>query len=387
MLKIASKKYKIIATFILSTSLTACGMFFDKDNTPTPTPLTSFTAETSPRLLWSAKVGAGAIGNDYLKMSPAASETAIYTASTKGLVTALNKATGHRNWRVDTRLPLTAGPSVNDGIVVICSQKGSLLAFTETDGREIWRAAVHGEVMATPAIGNGVVVVKTVDGHTHAFSSRAGEEIWSYQQVEPNLILRGASKPLIHDQAAIIGYANGNLAKFNVNDGQLLWQQTVATPEGAFAIQRMIDIDADPIVFDHRIYVATYQGRISSLDFTSGRTLWTHDISSYTGMVADESSVYVSDASGMVFKFNADDGFINWRQNKLKYRVISAPASQSHYVVIGDSEGYLHWLNKSDGRFAARASLGSAIYATPIVKNNVLYALTNSGYLAAYTLR
>jgi outer membrane protein assembly factor BamB len=149
----------------------------------------------------------------------------------------------------------------------------------------------------------------------------------------------------------------------------------------------MIDIDADPILFQHHLYVATYQGRISSLDWTSGRILWTHDISSYTGMAADDNAVYLSDTEGTLWKFHADDGVVNWHDYTLRYRVISGPALIGHYVVVGDAEGYLHWLNKQDGHVADRISLGSAIYAAPISENGVLYALTNKGSLAAYALR
>ena len=237
MFKNKFKNSKIIVALIISTSfLTACAGFLDKDNTPAPTPLTSFAPETTPKLLWSAKVGAGSA------MSPATSETAIYTASTSGTVTSLNLATGRRNWQSYISMPLSSGPGVGDGIVVVGCQKGNLVALNESDGREIWRASAHGEVIAAPAVGGGVVVVKSIDGYTRVFSVSNGQPIWSYQQMEPNLILRGASRPVIRNQSVIVGYANGNLAKFNLNDGQLLWQQTVAVPEGAFAIQRMIDI-------------------------------------------------------------------------------------------------------------------------------------------------
>ncbi|VVC76314.1 Outer membrane protein assembly factor BamB [Aquicella siphonis] len=381
------KTIRTIALFLVFTSsLSACAGFFEKDNTPEPTPLTSYAPEVTPRLLWSANVGAGAAGNDYLKLSPAVSETAVYTTSTSGTVTALSKTSGKRLWQVNTRLPVTTGAGAGDGLVVMGSRGGDIVALQESDGRQRWKASVPGEVIATPAVGSGIVVVKAVDGYTRALSASDGHELWSFQQVEPNMILRGSSAPLIRDRSLIVGFANGNLAKLNL-DGQLLWLQTVAIPEGAFAIQRMIDIDADPVVYQHRIYVATYQGKISSLDWTSGRTLWTHDISSYTGMAADDAAVYISDAKGTVWGFGADSGFVNWRQTKLEYRVISGPAAMGNYVVVGDAQGYLHWLGKQDGHFAGRVSLGSSIYAAPIVENNVLYALTNSGYLAAYTLR
>ena len=222
-------------------------------------------------------------------------------------------------------MPLSSGPGVGDGIVVAGCRNGDVVALLQADGRQLWKSSVPGEVIATPAVGNGYVIVKAVDGFTRALSVKDGHELWSFQQVEPTLILRGSSAPLIRGQNIIAGYANGNLAKIGLNDGQLFWLQTVAVPEGAFAIQRMIDIDADPIVFDHQIYVATYQGKISSLDWTSGRALWSHDISSYTGMAADETRVYISDTKGMVWSFNADSGLVNWRQTKLEYRIISGP--------------------------------------------------------------
>lgn len=367
--------------------LTACGTFFDKDNTPAPTPLTVYKPEVVPTVLWSAKVGKGATGKDYLKMSPVVSGSSIYTTSTNGTITSLNNMTGRKNWQVDFGAKLSSGPGAGEGVVVVGSRDGLIVALNESNGCQRWRASIPGEIIASPAVGNGLVIVKATDGSTRAYSIDNGSLVWSYHQQEPNLILRGSSAPIIHRQDVIIGYASGNLAKLGVNDGQLLWQEPVADAQGAFAIQRMIDIDADPIVFDYRIYVVTYQGRISALDFGSGRTVWTHDISSYTGMTADNSNVYLTDATGYVWAYNTENGNINWRQHMLKYRIISAPALLGNYVVMGDAEGYLHWLNKSDGHLAGRASLGSAIYANPVVENNVLYALSNSGYLAAYTLR
>lgn len=380
------KNKKIIAILISTCSLAACSTFFDKDNTPEPTPLTGYTQQASPRMLWSTKVGEGARGSDYLKMNPVINETALYTTSTTGAITSLNPGTGRKNWQTHVQLQLSSGPGVGDGLVVAGSKNGMIVALRESDGREAWRVSMPGEVIAPPAVGNGYVVVKAIDGYTRAYSSRDGSPLWSHQQIEPNLILRGSSAPLIQNHEVIAGYANGNIAKLGLSDGQLLWQQMAAYPQGAFAIQRMIDIDADPIVFDQHIYVATYQGRLSSLDWTTGRTLWSHDVSSYTGMTADHNTVYLSDAKGYVWGFDAENGSVNWRQDRLKYRVISGPANMGNFVVLGDAQGYLHWLNKSDGRIAARASVGSAIYAAPVVKNNVLYALTNNGYVAAYTL-
>ena len=85
--------------------------------------------------------------------------------------------------------------------------------------------------------------------------------------------------------------------------------------------------------------------------------------------------------------------------DQLKYSIPALPAyAQSgaqlgfsvaidgSYIVVGDAQGYLHWLDKRDGHFAAREYLGAAIFAKPLVDNRVLYVLANNGTLAAYQL-
>ena len=384
MLNIKTLKNSLIF-LIAPLFLIACSGFFDKDNTPAPTPLTNITPEIKPHRLWTTQTGSGT-GDEYLKMNPVVSASAIFTASSTGMVTAIDKINGHVIWQTNTHLPIAAGAAANNGILAVGSRQGDVWTLEQRDGKPLWKTSVPGEILAAPAIQADIVVVKTIDGFVYGLSAKDGHSVWSFKQTEPNLILRGASVPVIRDGDALVGFANGNLAKLDVQEGQLLWLQTIAIPEGAFAIQRMIDIDANPVLFEHRIYAATYQGKISSLDWASGRVLWTHDISSYTGMIADNSAVYISDAKSLVWAFNAENGFVNWRQNQLEARIVSGPATMGHYVVVGDAQGYLHWLDKTDGHFAARDFVGSAVYAAPIAENNRLYVLTSNGALIAYTI-
>jgi len=384
MRKITRKTTKFLILNLSALLITACSLF-DKDNTPEPKPLTQFTAEISPRLIWTARAGSG-VNDEYLRMGPSVGPRAIYTTSLSGTVTALNKANGHLFWQTETNVPVTTSPGIGDGLVVVGSRKGDVIALQESDGRIRWKTTINGEVMAKPAIKDGYIVIKAVDGYTRALSTRDGHELWVFQQVEPSMILRGASSPIISNRSAIVGYANGNLAKLGLNSGQLHWMQTVAIPEGIFPIQRMIDIDADPIVYGQHIYAATYQGKIAALGWESGSIRWSQDISSYTGMIADSNAVYVSDAKSHLWRFNAANGAVGWRQEKLEARVITGPATMGNYVVVGDAQGFLHWLSKQDGHFVGRQFAGSAIFAAPIVENDVLYAITNKGYVLAYQL-
>lgn len=375
---------RILLAFVIL-FLSGCSHFFDSDNTPEPSPLVPFTAEITPHQLWSVKTGYGS-ENEHLNLSPTLSGEFIYTSSVNGVITATNKINGNRCWRVNTNMPVTSGPGVGDGLVVVGSRQGEVIALQQQNGSMLWKKTIIGEILARPAIANHVVVIKTIDGTVRGLSSYDGHVLWSFKQTEPSLILRGSSAPLVQDNSVFVGFANGNLIKSTVRTGQVEWQRTIATPEGAFSIQRMIDIDADPLLFGHRVFAATYQGKIASLEWYSGRTLWSHDISSYTGMTPDESNIYITDAQGVIWAFGANSGLVMWQQSDLEARILSAPASMGNYVIVGDAEGYLHWLNKHDGHIAGRQFVGNAIIAAPIVENNVVYVFTNNGSLVAYTL-
>lgn len=376
---------KFIYLTLLSLCLTACSNFFEKDNTPPPTPLTQITAEVQPHQLWSTKIGNGA-GDDYLKLSPKLVGQTIYTASSNGIVTATDKTTGNRLWSVDTKTRITSGPGVGNGIVVVGSHKGDVVALRQAQGDMAWKTNIPGEILANPVIGNQIVTIKAIDGTLRALSVNDGHELWSLQQTEPSLILRGSSTPVLQGRSLFVGFANGSLAKMSQRSGQVEWSRPIAIPEGGFSIERMRDIDADPVIDGHHVYAATYQGQIASLSWHSGEPLWSQDISSYTGMAVDNDTVYVSDAKSDIWAFNASSGTVRWRQTDLAARNVSAPALMGHYIVVGDSEGYLHWISKTNGHLAGRDFVGNTIQAAPLVENNIVYVLTTNGSLVAYTL-
>jgi len=378
------KLLKSVSVLICTSLLASCG-FFDKDNVPSPAPLVVFKPEATPHYLWSVGTGDGT-GGEFLKMTPAMGPNSIFTTSNYGTVTSINQTTGRVNWQLRTRILTAAGPGVGDGIVAIAARKGGIVALHALDGSLAWKAHAQGEILSAPTIQNGVLIVKTTDGSVYAFSSQTGRHLWQYNQTEPNLVLHGSSQPIISDHSVFVGFANGNLAKLNLTTGDEAWQQPVATAEGAFAIQRMIDIDANPLVYGHRIFAATYQGNISAMRWDDGSTIWSQHLSSFTGMTTDGSNVYITDARSHLWSINVTTGKVNWRQTQLDARVITAPALTGRYLVVGDAEGYVHWMDKLDGHFVARIKAGAPIYATPLVVNNVTYIFTNKGYLQSYLL-
>jgi outer membrane protein assembly factor BamB len=117
--------------------------------------------------------------------------------------------------------------------------------------------------------------------------------------------------------------------------------------------------------------------------------LWNRDISSYNGMSADGSTLYVTQSNGAIYAIDYSSGKSFWRQGGLQWRQTSAPIPVGRYALLGDFEGYVHLLSRDDGDFAARIRTdNSSIMRQPVLLNpNAALFQTRSGGLFAISIK
>jgi outer membrane protein assembly factor BamB len=356
----------------------------DEEPAQVLTPLQDFEPSIAIQELWTDDVGEGADAL-FLKLAPAAAEGTVYVADREGTVSAISIDSGDPLWERDTDLPISGGPGLGEGLVLVGTSDGEVLALSQADGSLVWTATVSSEVLAAPRIEDGVAVVRTGDGKVFGIDATAGTRVWVYDKQVPVLTLRGTSAPVLSENLAIVGFDSGALVALEVKTGKPAWEVGVAQPTGRSDLERMVDIDAEPVLYDHYLYVATFQGRVAALDLQDGESVWDKTLSSYAGLGIDEDNLYVSDDRSHVFSLDRLAGSANWEQEELAGRSLTAPARAGDFVVVGDVEGYLHWLSREDGQLAARVRLDDErIMAAPLVIDDVVIVYSSGGTLGAY---
>jgi outer membrane protein assembly factor BamB len=93
------------------------------------------------------------------------------------------------------------------------------------------------------------------------------------------------------------------------------------------------------------------------VDRASGRIAWSRDISSYTGLNAEDARIFVSHANSAIYALDYSSGKTYWRQGDLRQRRVTAPLPMGNLIAVGDVEGYIHLLSREDGAFAGRLQL------------------------------
>ena len=321
-----------------------------------PTPLTELEPELRVEHRWVRQLGRGS-HQYHLKLQPTADAERVFAANHDGRVEAFAGQKGERLWRVDLDTALNAGP-VEGGELLLLGGMAEVIALHKADGSIAWRSPVGSEILARPAWHREVIVVHGGDGRIIGLDANSGEERWQHQESVPSLSLRGAGDPLIvGDEGVLVGTATGKLVALSLHEGALLWEVTIATPRGRTELERIADIDADMALADGVVYVSSYQGVLAAVALAGGQILWNRDIASSTGIIVDREHLYVTDTDGTVWALLRQSGATMWRQQAMQYRSLSAPIHQGSYLIVGDYDGYLHWLHKEDGRLAARTRI------------------------------
>ena len=349
-----------------------------------PVPLVEFTPSLSTEKKWSTKIGAG-VGRKRTQLRPVVADGAIYAADYKGLLVSVDAQTGRKRWEIKTELPFSGGPGLSGSTVYVGAENGSIHAYDAATGSSKWQAQVSSEILAAPKAEDGIVVVRCIDGRVFGLDEETGTRLWIYDHSVPLLTLRGNSEPLIRAGIIYIGYDGGEVVALRLDDGTLVWEQAIISTEGRTELERLADIDGQLVYVASDLLVSSYKTRLASLAADSGRLLWFKDIASATGVVIERVNLAISDREDNVWLLDRRNGATSWKQDQLSNRALTRPVFFGSFVVVGDFEGYLHWLKVSDGTFAARTKVGKdGFVSAPLVYGDTLYVLTNGGELSAF---
>ncbi|MFO7594047.1 MAG: outer membrane protein assembly factor BamB [Pseudomonadota bacterium] len=314
--------------------------------------------------LWVRQQGKGSAGKQ-LKLTVHVDGERVFSANHAGRVEAISREDGNELWRNELKAAINSGPG-DGGDLLLLGGNAEVIALQKKDGSISWRTPVSSEVLSIPQRKGNIVVVHSVDGNITALDATSGKRLWQHRESVPALSLRGSSDPYLLDTAVLIGTANGKVIALSLDDGRVLWETVVAEPRGRTEVERVVDVDAELAVGNGVVHAASYQESLVTLSLESGQLLWSRDIGSSSGMVIDGAYLYVSDVNGDLWALSRRDGETMWKQDALHRRGLSAPVQQGNYLIVGDFEGYLHWVDKEDGHLVGRSRVRNLLEYWPV---------------------
>lgn len=351
-------------------ALAACAGGPDK---PKPTDLGPNAALINVRLAWSSRIGPV----DF-PLFPRAQGNVITLAGSDGTVAALDGNSGRDLWRGTAGGPIGAGAGTDGRLAAVVTRANELVVLEA--GREVWRESLGALAFTAPLVVGARVFVATADRSVTAFDGKTGRRLWNYtRQGEQGLALRQAGVLLAVGDTLVAGMA-GRLIGLDPQSGSVRWEAPVANPRGANDIERLVDLVGGVSREGDVVCARAFQAAVGCVNAGRGTLVWTKPASGSQGVHGDAQFVFGTEGDGRVLAWRRSDGERAWSNDRLRYRGLTAPLVIGRSVVLGDAQGFVHFLSRQDGSLTGRAATdGSAIVAAPVQVGDTLVVVTRNG--------
>ena len=227
--------------------------------------------------------------------------------------------------------------------------------------------ATRGHFIAFPAIYDGLVYIATGEDPTHGdgpgnlwcidpLRRIDGSDVSSELAVDIN----GTVIPPKRKQA--VDLSLGERAIPNP-DSAVVWHYVGSNPkEFEKTFHRSL---STPVIKDDVLYTTDFSGLVHCVDAETGKAYWIYDLlaANWSSPLLVDGKVYIADEDGdiAIFRHTENPRFAMKSTQVADNRIQFVPLDSV-------------W----DGELINEIKIGSAIYTTPIVANNVLYIATRS---------
>lgn len=255
-------------------------------------------------------------------------------------------------WNYQPGSDIGSSPAIGaDGTIYIGSSNGCLYAIDPQGGLkwcfQTWGGIFH----SSPAIGtDGIIYIGSYNGRVYAIDQNGN---WKYF-IEPN-------GRLIDPNDMNEGW------KYDPNKpGQGIW--------------------SSPVVYNSKLYMATYDGKVYVLDTNNNKIIWESDPNlrendpnprnwstfSSSPAVGQDGTIYIGSNDYFVYAFDPDDpsGKPKW-DFSTGGAVASSPAignrEGEEIIYVGSYDGNLYAIHSGDGTEYWSFSTGGPIYSSPAI--------------------
>lgn len=362
---------------------------------------------------WSARIE-GSSKSARLASGPVVADGKLYAVDSRAKLHAFNAESGAKLWTVqigqqkdaeggrswlsgelkgNVGLLFGGGVSYDAGTLYATNGMGDVAAFNAETGAQLWMKRPGGPLRGAPGVGNGNVYVMSQDNQLFALRQSDGNLEWSRAGTLETAGVFGVASPAIAQGTVVTGYSSGELSAYRYENGQEVWQDALARTSISISVARISDIDADPVIDQGRVFAVGQGGRMVSLELVTGQRLWEINLAGIqTPWVVGEWLFVVTDESKLLC-LSRVSGKVKWESQLPRYRKVKkkegpiawqGPVLAGNRLILVSNGGHMVEVSPTDGKIQRDVELKEEVTVPPIVANNTLYILDDSGTLTAW---
>ncbi|MDE8652959.1 PQQ-binding-like beta-propeller repeat protein [Novosphingobium album (ex Liu et al. 2023)] len=352
-----------------------------------------------PARLWTANV-AGSSNRQRLAASPVIGDGRLYVMDTEGNVSAFNADNGTKLWSRSfsvsgdgSQSVFGGGASFDGGRLYITTGVGEVAALDATNGDVVWKAKPSGPLRGSPTVAFNAVYVMTQDNQILALDAADGKPIWTESGSVEQAGVFGVAAPAAGQGTVIAGYSSGELVAYRYENGRQLWSDALARTSISTEVGSLTDVDADPIIDRGRVYALGQGGRMAAYELLTGQRIWELNLAGISTPAVVGDWVFTLTDDAQILAIARGTGKVRWLTDLGKYRNVKKRKDQIFWVGpvlagnrlwVANSRGQLGYVDPAEGTYTSFAELNGPVSLAPVVANQTLYMLDDSGRITAF---
>ena len=305
----------------------------------------------------------------------------VYIGNNGGPVAAYDLYNGREIWRAeDTSIAYHSSPVVFGQLVAYGNVEGRLSARDRLSGKLSYNVDLGGAIEGRPTYYSGRLIVHTRNHKIVCLDALTGKILWAYKRAVPYLTtLQRVSRPIVHNGKVFVGFADGSVGSFSLEEGVLLWERKVI--DGP----KFIDIDTRPLVFKNKLIVGSLAGSLSVMDLNNGVILRRIDHQVSRAPIVVDEGLVIGNAEGEVVLF--DENFNEVSKIKASDYAITSVRKWKKGYVAGTTKGSLLAINSELTHVEEIFNFGhstSAVFGDLAVEDGILAAYSSRNRLYVF---
>jgi len=353
----------------------------------------------SPSRVWTAQIS-GTSKRARLAASPVVSGGRLYAVDTEAVVHSFDASSGSRVWSMQIEVDsdgkssrFGGGVAAQGTMVYATNGVGDVVALNAADGSQLWKVRPAGPLRGAPTLSNGNVYVMTQDNQIYALNQTDGSVQWNEAGTVGLAGIFGVAAPAAGQGTVIAGYSSGELTAYRYENGRNLWNDALARTSISTSVATLSDIDADPVIDRGRVFALGQGGRMAAYELVTGQRIWELNVAGISTPYVAGEWVFVLTDDAKLLCIARPTGKVRWisqlaafRNEKKKKNPVNwtGPILAGNRLIVASTEGQVVAISPGEGSSSTMFELNDGVSLPPVVANNTLYILDDSGRISAF---
>ena len=231
------------------------------------------------------------------------------------------------------------------------------------------------------------------DNQILALDATDGSLLWNESGSTTQSGVFGVAAPAAGNGTVIAGYSSGELNAYRYENGRTLWADALARTNISTRVSSLTDIDADPIIDSGRVYALGQGGRMAAYELVTGQRIWELNLAGISTPALAGEWIFTLTDDARLLAIARSTGRVRWISQLQQFRdekdrkgpiFWTGPVLAGGNLWVASSRGEIWKISVGEGSAEMFADIDQPISLPPIVADNYLYILDDSGTIHAW---